>query len=115
MDIAVARQHNTAIFTPTGRIEGSNADSFHEAITDAVEEEDQAIIIDLHQVSYVSSAGLRAFAIIHKATKNHDMRFAIVRASKPIKDVITVTGFTQLMAIHDTVDDALSQMAANPA
>lgn len=110
MDIDVTRQRQAAIFTPQGRIEGSNADQFQEEITRALRPTDEAIIIDLHQVSYVSSAGLRAFAIIAKHLKSNGLGFALTRANKSIKDVITITGFTQIMDVHDTTDDALARL-----
>lgn len=113
MDINVTRQEDTAIFTPSGRIEGSNAENFHETITGSVQPTDRAVIIDLQQTSYVSSAGLRAFAIIAKSLKAKETGFAITQANKSVKDVITVTGFNQFMNVEDTNEDALSLLAAH--
>ena len=107
MDIEIFRQGATAIFTPEGRIEGSNADQFHQSITSAVLPSDQAICIDLNQVSYVSSAGLRSFAIIAKVAGQNQMGFALANASRSVMNVIQVTGFTQLMNVKPDLETAL--------
>ena len=115
MEIDVSRRRQAAIFQPAGRIEGSNADQFHQSVNEAVQPTDQAVIIDLQQVPYVSSAGLKAFAIIFRQSQARNIPFALTNPSKHVYDVIHVTGFNKVMNVFDTAEEAISQLLPSNA
>ena len=56
MELMITREHATMIATTDGRIDGTNASQFRRALEDAIDESDRAVIIDLVNLTYISSA-----------------------------------------------------------
>ena len=108
MDIITTREKDTLIAELKGRLESSNADEFQRAIVDALEPKDKALVIDLTQLSYVSSAGLRSFALVAKATKSTNIPFAICCLTQNVMDVFNTSGFSHFIAVHEDRPSAVS-------
>ena len=115
MDVNATRSQGTLIIRPNGRLEGSNSQEFHETITKTIGPDDENILLDLEQISYVSSAGLRSFAIIAKEAQRLDLKFALCSAGTNVRDVINTSGFNQLMPMHKDQLGALASLAAPTA
>ena len=58
MEISTEREGTLLVAKPGGRLDSINAREFDDAMRSAISESDQVVIIDLENVSYVSSAGL---------------------------------------------------------
>ena len=113
MEVTTHREGETLIARPHGRIEGlANATTLQRALEGAIESTDQALILDLEQVPYISSAGLRAVAIMINRTRAADMSFVLCSLSRPIHDLFTTSGFNKLVQVVDTLDDARWAVAA---
>ena len=66
------------------------------------------ILLDLAQVSFLSSSGMRALLQVRKellALEGSELRLCALQPQ--VYEVFTLTGFTQLFAIHPTRDEAL--------
>lgn len=113
MEVTTQREGETLIARPRGRIDGlANATSLQKTLEDAIESSDRALILDLEGVSYVSSAGLRAVAIMINRTRAADMRFVLCSLSGPIRALFATSGFDKLVQVVDTLDDARRAVAA---
>ncbi|MCR5202124.1 MAG: anti-sigma factor antagonist [Lachnospiraceae bacterium] len=78
-----------------GRIDTNNSDQFKEELFQCVEGMDD-VVLDLADLNYVSSTGLRVFLKLKKTVKG-DLR--LINASNEIYDIFSVTGFTGMMDI----------------
>ena len=61
MDLTAERHDNVLSLEVKGRLDWSTSDAFKEAIKDAVEETDRALIMDFRELDFIGSAGLRSF------------------------------------------------------
>lgn len=100
MDMTTERQDDVLSIRVVGRIDGSNAIEFQEAIRTAVTERDRAMIMDCEDLSYISSAGLRAVLMTAKSLSNRDVKFALCALSKHVLETFENSGFDKIMAIH---------------
>lgn len=94
-----------------GRLDASSAPDFERGIQAIIASEDAVngpVIVDLAGVPYISSAGLRSLLILLKACSAKERAFAISAPSADVIDVIRLTGFDKILAIHDSIDAALS-------
>ena len=57
------------------------------------------LILDMTELSYISSAGLRTL-LTAQQKMNRQGRMAIVGARESIKDVFRITGFSQLLTVE---------------
>ena len=110
MELDVERQGGTLIAKATGRIDGVNASDFEQSLSSAIDDSDNAVIVDLADLSYISSAGLRAVLLTAKALSRRSAKFALCAPSKPIREVFEISGFDKIIDIHDSREAALSSV-----
>ena len=93
-----------------GRIDGVNAQEFQENLNQRAESsgDSQAIVLDLENLSYISSAGLRSILLIAKTFKSKDIKFAMCALPDPIMEIIQITGFDKIIEIHESRDGAVT-------
>ena len=63
MDINQETAGSAMILAPAGRIDSSNARQFEEAVVKALEGGPNQVLLDLGQLAYISSAGLRVILL----------------------------------------------------
>lgn len=72
------------------------------------------VVLDLSGVTFCDSAGLNALLAAHRiATSN---RASLVLACVPpqLRRVLDLTGADQVLAVHDTVADAVTALGGEP-
>ncbi len=88
-----------AIYRPIQRIDASNASAAEQDVQNFFEQGTQSMLIDLSDVTYLSSAGLRVLLIAAKTAKARGGQIALASVKPTVKDIITMSGFDKLMAI----------------
>ncbi|MBR3395980.1 MAG: STAS domain-containing protein [Firmicutes bacterium] len=58
-----------------------------------------SVTLDLAQLEYISSAGLRAIKSFYVAIRQKGGQYAVKNVSKPIMDVFEATGFVRLLRL----------------
>jgi anti-sigma B factor antagonist len=66
------------------------------------------MILDLTQVAYMSSAGLRMLLSVYRQMSSQDGKVILVGLSEEIQDTMSVTGFLDFFQATDSVDAAYS-------
>jgi anti-anti-sigma factor len=108
MQINVERKNETLITKVEGRIDGGNAREFENALSAAIRDDDRSLILDLEDLSYISSAGLRVILLIAKTLRKRDAEFLLCSLSDPIREVFKISGFDKIIPVHDTRAEALA-------
>ncbi len=111
MEVGVERQEGTLVAKAQGRIDGINASEFEQALRQAIAEDDKAVVLDLAELSYISSAGLRAILLIAKLLSQRGAKFGLCELSAPIREVFEISGFDKIVSIHQSRADAVSAVA----
>ena len=107
MDISHERSEKALILRPGGRIDGQNALDFQSGIDAAIGDSDLAVILDLSELAYISSAGLRVILLLAKTLRSRNIQFSMCAISDSVKEVFEISGFGKIIATHDTREDAL--------
>ena len=84
-----------------GRLDNDGAGDLTAAIEEAVRLGSHAIAVDLAEIKYISSAGIGALVRAHKQLQAIRGRFALVAASPEVRNVIRLTGLSQILVIQD--------------
>ena len=112
MDISTEREGGTLIAKTGGRVDGTNASEFQDALKDAIGADDKAVILDFEDLSYISSAGLRVILLTAKDMRTANVKFAVCSLSQSVRDVFTISGFDQIIDIHDDQQAARSAVSS---
>lgn len=99
MDIKTTVADGKATYTLVGKMTVQTTPELKEAV-EATPSDVRNIDIDLADVSYVSSAGLRVFVASDKLAK---MRGGVLRLLNPIDDVYEVLAMTNLTDLLEIV------------
>lgn len=110
MEVTSERRDDVLWLNVSGRINILNAMEFEETVEDAIEDGDRAVILDLENLVYISSAGLYAVLRIAKITGRRDTAFALCELSDNVRLVFERIGFARIITIHSTRAEALASL-----
>ena len=108
MDISTENRDGALIARAVGRIDGANARDFEAAVQSAISESEAPVIIDCEDLSYISSAGLRAILLIAKTLGKRKVKFALCSLSEPIAEIFQISGFDQIIPVCGSRAEALA-------
>ena len=81
-----------------GRLDTTTAQELEGAIKEAIEGKTE-LIIDMKELEYISSAGLRVLLSAHKAMSRQGT-MVVKNASEAVKEIFEVTGFSDILTIE---------------
>ena len=110
MEVSGERKDGVLWLCVSGRINILNAEQFEEAVADVMEDGDRAVIMDLENVTYISSAGLYAVLRTAKSLQQRDTPFALCALSDNVRTVFERVGFDSIIAIQPSRADALASL-----
>ena len=98
MTIEIKKAIKETVIELTGRLDTTTAPSLDKIINDDVEATND-LVIDLKQIEYISSAGLRVIlGAQKKMQKNGSMKVTNVRDE--VMEVFEMTGFADILTIE---------------
>ena len=68
------------------------------------------ILLDMSDVPYMSSAGLRMLLSLYRQTAAKEGKLLLVGLSEEITDTMAVTGFLDFFSTCDTVESGLAEL-----
>ncbi|MEW2506568.1 STAS domain-containing protein [Amycolatopsis sp. NPDC047767] len=105
--LVTVRWHGrAAVVTVAGEIDLVTAPELDEIVTGVVDERPEALVVDLRQVTFLSSAGLQVLAAAHQRLEERGLR--VVSTSHVTTRPLTSTGLDTWIGLFTTVDEALA-------
>ena len=105
MQIDERRQADIVILRPVGRIDNVASADFQDRLLAVIATDIKACIVDLSQVPYIASYGMRAIIATARATPP-ERRFAVAAAGTVVAEVFRVARLAHVVPIFDTVAEA---------
>jgi anti-sigma B factor antagonist len=113
MEIIETQENQFVIITVKGRIDSNTAPQFLEALKSITTRDIFTIILDLHDVVYISSAGLRVLIDILKTCKRSNTGdLILVNVPQRINETLELAGFAPLFRFSPDVQTAIEQYKA---
>ncbi|MEM8778179.1 MAG: anti-sigma factor antagonist [Cyanobacteria bacterium P01_G01_bin.49] len=113
MDINIKNYQDTIIVDIAGDIDGQTSSIVQEKLLPLLIPQSK-IILNLSEVIYMSSAGLRVLLNLYKQAVAQESRLILVGLSEEVKDIMEITGFLKFFIISNTVDIALKELNVTP-
>ena len=96
---------------PEGRLDSTNAREFKALALGHIEGGEKGIIVDFSNLDYISSAGIRVVEIASRTLEKSGGRFTLCAMSDSVSRVFHITGFDRIIAVVDTLEQALARAA----
>ena len=110
MAITTEREGATLIAMAADRVDGANARELQSDLEDAIQESDRTVILDLQQVVYISSAGLRVILLTAKALQRQQAKFAVCSLSESVREIFEISGFDKIIPVHTDRAEAITAL-----
>ncbi|MBP8973304.1 MAG: STAS domain-containing protein [Anaerolineae bacterium] len=108
MNITEREQDGVTIFALEGRVDSEGALDLDLALQTAVSEGKHKLVLEMDQVRYINSAGLRTLADILTQVRASQGDLKLVNLSQRVARVFQIIGFDRFFSIYATVDEALA-------
>lgn len=95
-------------FNLSGRLDAIAASEATREPRRAVAEGVRLMLLDLSEVTFMSSSGLRALLLLRKELLARGGELRLASMKPQVFEVFSLTGFTQIFNIHPTREDALA-------
>lgn len=98
LNIKMLKSGTTATLYLNGRIDASNAQDVQNKLIEVAGRFDR-VVLDLAELKYISSAGLRAFKMLYVEMRKKGGSFSIQNTRPDVMEIFNVTGFRVLLEI----------------
>lgn len=115
MRISNDRRSGALVLRPQGRIDQESCEAFQREMKphlDLCTGGGTAIVMDMGQIDYISSAGLRCFMIAAKQAKAQGGRLVLSALSPVVEEIFHISRFNLLFQIYKAVDEAVAALAS---
>lgn len=107
MDISVQEIKRVSVMTVKGRVDSATAPTLEDELKKLVDGDKTQIVLDLKDVEYMSSAGLRAMVSTLKAVKRINGDLRLCSPSPRVAEVLRLAGLTSIFNIYSSQTEAV--------
>ena len=111
MDIVETRESDAVTLALKGRLDNASSPGFEERVLKHINAGDHRLVIDLAQLDYISSVGLRVFMLAAKRLKPAGGRIVVCAMQPAVKQVFEIAGFASIIPMTATRDEATAKLA----
>lgn len=96
---------NAVFIVLSGELDASVAPEFKSQIEKAAEHSPERVVLDIRELSYMASAGLRTL-VFARQKMGGDVDIFVVGAQESVRETIEMTGFHHSVDMVDEYDEA---------
>ena len=108
MNIIERDQNGVTVFEVDGRIDTQGAVDLDLALQAAVSGGKHKMVLDMANVGYISSAGLRTLADVLTKNREEGGDLKLVALNRRVLRVLRIIGFDKFFSLYDTVEAAIA-------
>ena len=112
MEVTSEHRGSVTIITISGKFDATTVKDVEAYINGVVDAEHSQVVLDLGDVSYLSSAGIRAMLATMQNARRDGGDLRLAKTTGNILRVITTAGFPKIMKLYDTLDEAVESFNA---
>lgn len=96
LSVLLTREPPFVTFTLAGRLDGNSASNFADMVAGNLSDEDRSVILDVHELEFVSSAGLRSLLGLAKHLDKLHCKAVLVGVTRSVGMALEIAGFNSL-------------------
>ena len=111
MKFEISTAGTVTIVALNGDLDGQTAAAVQDQILPLIAPQCQ-ILMDMSEVPYISSVGLRALLLLYRKAVGNGGRIVLCALSEMLQDTMLITGFLDFFEAYDTVEEGLQALTA---
>ena len=112
MEINTSTHAAVTAITVKGRVDSGTAEKLRDHLSGVIRAGCARLVIDLKEVTYISSAGFRTLLITARAVESAKGKLVLCGVSGEVKRLFDIASFTELFTLVSNRDDALAAAGA---
>jgi anti-anti-sigma factor len=113
-DVRFEREGGIVIAVLTGEVDMSNATSVRRLISESVTPDDDAVVVDLSDLSFMDSAGLHSVVELNTVLEEGRQQLLLcVPLGSPMQRAIEIIGLPGAVSVHSSRDEAIEAARAS--
>ncbi len=109
MDNNVKTSDEITVIEIVGELDTSTAHNVQNQIL-PMAERSRKILLDMTEVTYMSSAGLRILLLLYRTIQEKHGEIVIVGLSEEIRDIMSITGFLDFFITFGSREDGIKSL-----
>ncbi len=110
MRIECANRPKAVLVHVIGRMDAVTAPEFDQACGKLIADGAKNLVVDLGEMDYISSAGLRSILAAGKSVKAKGGDLLLCNMKGMVKEIFEISGFLSIFPLYPTADDALGRV-----
>ncbi len=110
MEITEGKKGDVLVLGLSGRLDATTSKAVEEKILAAIDSGERRLLLDLSQVDYVGSLGLRVFLLAAKKLTTADGKLALCSLSEQVREVFDIAGFLSVFSVYASADEAIKSL-----
>ncbi len=108
MEILKRKEKETLVISLKGRLDAVTTPMLEKDLTELMAGGERFLILDLGDLDYISSAGLRTILAVTKRLREKQGRLLLASLKSVVREVFEISGFSSIIPIFESVDAAIS-------
>lgn len=102
LNITVTEMHRVDVIIPEGIVNSETASQLATMLNERLDHTDHHnLVVDLSEVTYMSSAGLRALVAALKRSRESGGNLVIASPSTRVHEVLELAGLSEVFSVYD--------------
>jgi len=110
MEITEERREDILILRVIGRLDSSTSKTMEERLLPIIDSGEGRLVIELSQLDYISSAGLRVFLLAAKRMGSANGRMILCSLQDVVKQVFDIAGFSSFLTLAGSTEEAIKNL-----
>ncbi|MDR3623718.1 MAG: STAS domain-containing protein [Chlamydiales bacterium] len=110
MNITEEKKGEVVIVHLQGRLDANSSPAIESKINELTQAGSLKILIDMHDVDYLSSAGMRVLLSVTKKLKSVNGKLGVFALTDDVMDIIKMAGFHQILFIAPSEEEAIKAL-----
>lgn len=110
MEISEEKKGDALVLSLSGRLDAATSKAFQDRILAVIDAGERRLVVDLSQLDYLSSSGLRVFLLAAQRLSGANGKIVLCSLMKPVREVFDIVGFSSLFSIYGSADEALRSL-----
>jgi anti-sigma B factor antagonist len=111
LSIETCTQPGGALLKLTGELDMATASHLEREIASAASARPKAIVLDLRDLDFIDSTGLRTLISEHERSRQSGRTFALVQGSKQVARLMSITRVSEHLRVVSSPEDIFAQAA----
>ncbi len=112
MQISITDRDQTTIVSVAGSVDALTAADLTVALVAQIEEGQLNVLLDLGQVDYMSSAGLRSILTTLKESRQRGGDLRLAAAQPGVAKILKMSGFNNILKVFSSVEEGVNSFGS---